>query len=151
MKYLVDTGVLRRLFDSDDIHCTTIRAAFHAIRARGDEVFFAVQNASEFWNVSTRPASSRGGYGHDPQRVALRLQLLARFCNRIVETHASYKKWKELLISHSVCGVAVHDARLVSVMICAGIRNVVTLNPDDFKRYPEVTAVGPDEIVAAGG
>ena len=147
MKYLVDTGVLLRLFDSDDTHCASIRTAFQVLRRRRDEVFFAVQNASEFWNVSTRPTGARGGYGHDPQRVGLRLQLLERFCNRVVETHASYEKWKELLISHEVRGVAVHDARLVSVMICSGIRNLVTLNPGDFKRYPEVTAIGPAHII----
>ena len=147
MKYLADTGVLLRLFDSDDPHCFAIRSAFRAFRSNRDEVFFAVQNASEFWNVSTRPASARGGYGHDPQKVRLRLQLLERFCNRVVETHVSYEKWKELLITRSVSGVAVHDARLVSVMICSGISHVVTLNVDDFKRYPEVTAVEPADVV----
>ena len=93
MKYLVDTGVLLRLFDSDDPHCDSIRTAFRALRENRDEVFFAVQNASEFWNVSTRPTNARGGYGHEVKKVGLRLQLLERFCNRVVETHASYEKW----------------------------------------------------------
>ena len=150
MKYLVDTGVLLRLFDSDDPHCASIRTAFRVLRENRDQLFFAVQNASEFWNVSTRPTSARGGYGHDNQRVSLRLQLLERFCSRVVETHASYEKWKQLLVIHSISGVAVHDARLVSIMVCSGISQLVTLNARDFDRFAEIDAIVPGEIVARG-
>lgn len=149
MKYLVDTGVLLRLFDSADPHCRDIRVALKACRSRKDELFFAHQNAAEFWNVSTRPASARGGYGHDIERVRLRLEFLERFAGRASETQKSYDVWKKLLVDHSVSGVGVHDARLVSVMICSGIRHIITLNGRDFARYPEVTAVTPAALVGA--
>ena len=147
MKYLVDTGILLRIFDSDDPHCAAIRSMFRVLRSNSDELFFAFQNAAEFWNVSTRPTSARGGYGHDIGRVNLRLQFIERFAGRLVETHTSYEKWKELLVTHSVSGVAVHDARLVSVMSASGISHVVTLNTANFDRYPQVTAVTPDDIL----
>ena len=35
----------------------------------------------------------------------------------------------------AVFGVKVHDARLVAVMRCSGITNLLTLNESDFRRY----------------
>lgn len=92
MDYLVDTGVILRIFDSDDPHCAAIRSAFRVIRSRNGRLFFAVQNAAEFWNVSTRPVSARGGYGHASEKVALRLNFLERFAGRLIETESSYRK-----------------------------------------------------------
>ena len=36
-----------------------------------------------------------------------------------------------------------HDARLVALMKVHGITHVLTLNPIDFARYAEITAITP--------
>ena len=63
MFYLVDTGVLLRLFNRADPSNGEIRQCLRELRATGHRFAIAVQNIAEFWNVSTRPATSRGGYG----------------------------------------------------------------------------------------
>lgn len=63
MRYLVDTNVLLRLLQRNDPKYTTIRQVVRTLMARGDDLCCAPQNIVEFWNVCTRPASARGGFG----------------------------------------------------------------------------------------
>jgi hypothetical protein len=76
MLFLADTGVLLRLFDSADPLHATVDAAVSTLRLRGDTLAFTLQNATEFWNVCTRPATSRGGLGLDPTETERRLGLV---------------------------------------------------------------------------
>jgi len=39
------------------------------------------------------------------------------------------------------------DTRLVALMVAHGITHLLTLNPTDFARYSEITAVTPQEIL----
>ncbi len=57
-------------------------------------------------------------------------------------------QWRQLLVAFNVQGVAEHDARLVSMMLVAGITQVLTLNTGDFRRYPGITAVTPRDVIA---
>jgi predicted nucleic acid-binding protein len=43
-------------------------------------------------------------------------------------------------------GVAVHDARLVAVMLARGIGSIVTLNERDFRRYSGIAVLPPDKV-----
>ena len=79
-----------------------------------------------------------------------RLEDLERTVNVLTESLASYAEWKRLVVSHGVSGVQVHDARLVALMTVNGIRHLLTLNPTDFKRFPNVAAVTPQEVLSAG-
>jgi predicted nucleic acid-binding protein len=57
--------------------------------------------------------------------------------------------WRQLVLAHAVSGVQVHDARLVAVMKVHGIANLVTLNIADFRRYPGISAIHPQQLVAS--
>ena len=61
MPVLLDTGVLLRLFERLDPNYSDVRAVLKLLWARGDEMVITPQNAVEFWNVSTRPVTARGG------------------------------------------------------------------------------------------
>ena len=63
MPYVLDTGVLLRLFDRSDPSHVAIRQAVIRLKVRGERLVTTAQNIAEFWNVSTRPATARGGYG----------------------------------------------------------------------------------------
>ena len=71
---------------------------------------------------------------------------LEGFFEVLHETEASYAAWKTLVRENRVSGVQVHDARLVAVMKSAGIRQIVTFNIGDFKRYEGIEAVHSDGI-----
>ena len=53
------------------------------------------------------------------------------------------------MVASGVMGVQVHDARLVATMIAHRITHLLTLNDQDFARYPEITAVHPRQLVEA--
>ncbi len=63
MTYFIDTNILLRFLNRVDRNYPSIRTAVRILKMRGDEIVTASQNLAEFWNVLTRPATARGGYG----------------------------------------------------------------------------------------
>jgi predicted nucleic acid-binding protein len=149
MQYLVDTGVWLRLFDRGDPQHNVVREALRSLRSSGHSLVTCPQNVAEFWNVSTRPSTSRGGYGKSIATTELRVQFIERNALILGESPAAYRSWRSLLSAHQIQGLAAHDARLVSMMHVSGITHVVTLNVGDFVRYPNIVAVSPADVVSA--
>jgi predicted nucleic acid-binding protein len=148
MQYLVDTGIWLRLFDRADPEHSTILQSLRMMRSSKYTLATCPQNIAEFWNVSTRPMSARGGYGQSVTTTERRVQFIERASVILAETPAAYQAWRLLLTSYNVQGVAVHDARLVAMMKTAGISHLLTLNARDFARYASVTTVTPQDFVA---
>lgn len=146
MRYLVDTNVLLRLLQRNDPNYGTVRQAVRTLLARRDDLCCSPQNIVEFWNVCTRPASARGGFGLTTAETDRRVRLIERVCTILEETPAVYSEWRRLVVDNSVSGVQVHDARLVSMMNVHGVTHVLTLNGADFSRYRGITSVSPGEI-----
>ncbi len=149
MQYLVDTGILLRLFDRSDPHHPTIKDTLRTLRIARHGLVTCPQNIAEFWNVSTRPTSARGGYGHTPQLSDRRVAFIERNVSILPESHATYREWRRLVLAHNVQGVAVHDARLVAAMITHGVSTMITLNVPDFTRYRNIQALSPEEVLAS--
>ena len=63
MQILADSGILLRLFEPTDSRHVAVQAAADTFVAQGHELVAAAQNLAEFWNVCTRPATARGGFG----------------------------------------------------------------------------------------
>jgi predicted nucleic acid-binding protein len=57
-----------------------------------------------------------------------------------------YATWRDLVVTHDVRGVQVHDAKLAAAMIVHQIPHILTLNAADFSRYPGIEAVHPAKI-----
>ncbi len=106
----------------------------------------SIQNVAEFWNTATRP-ESKNGLGLPIEEVREEVSKLEGFFEVLHETEASYAAWKAVVIGNRLTGVQVHDARLVAVMKTAGIRQIVTFNIGDFKRYEGIEAIHPDAIL----
>jgi predicted nucleic acid-binding protein len=104
-----------------------------------------LQNISEFWNVCTRPQSARGGLGLTMEQAERRLRVLERIFTVLPEPSSLYSTWRQLVISHRVLGVQVHDAKLVAAMTLHGIAQILTFNGRDFARYAGITVVTPDK------
>ncbi len=86
MQYLVDTGVWLRLFDRTDPGHAVIRGALRSLRSGGHSLVACPQNIAEFWNVSTRPASARGGYEKSVATTEGRVQIIERFGTILAES-----------------------------------------------------------------
>jgi len=112
-----DTGILLRLLNRADPQHAAIRASARILHQRGDVLVTSSQNIAEFWNVCTRPLTARGGLGLSLEETQRRLRLIERVMQVLPDTAASYLIWKQLVVTHAVMGVQVHDARLVALMM----------------------------------
>ncbi|HYV38525.1 MAG TPA: type II toxin-antitoxin system VapC family toxin [Gemmataceae bacterium] len=148
MVVLVDTGILLRFVNRAEPEHVIIRRAVRALTARGDALVTSPQNVAEFWNVCTRPASARGGYGLSIEPTYQRLRLLERAFPVLSETAASYAVWKNLVLANGVKGTKAHDARLVALMKTHGITEVLTLNESDFLRFAGINVLTPSSIIS---
>jgi predicted nucleic acid-binding protein len=106
----------------------------------------ALQNVIEFWNVTTRPATARGGYGMTVTQADARARLLERAFIVLPDTSSVYAEWRRLVVAFTVSGVQVHDARLVATMRVHGVTRILTFNTADFARYPGITALHPAQV-----
>jgi predicted nucleic acid-binding protein len=149
MLVLIDTGVLLRLFERLDPNYRDIQAALRLLWTCGDTPVIAAQNAIEFWNVSTRPSTARGGYGQSIPKTRARLAAIERICRVLPESPHAFEEWKRLVVAHSVTGVSVHDARIVAQMAVWQVARILTLNAADFHRYPGITAQTPADVLAS--
>jgi len=59
--------------------------------------------------------------------------------------------WEEIVANHHVKGKSTHDARLVAAMKVFDIAHILTFNDKDFARYPGITVLMPERLVASDG
>lgn len=146
MDILIDTGILLRLVIRTDPAHQEARKAVRLLKARGDNLVALTQNAAEFWNVCTRPTSA-GGYGLSIQEAERKLRILEKRVEFRADSLPAFKEWKRLVVTYQVSGIQVHDTRLVAAMNVQGITRVVTYHKGDFKRFQNITALLPGEVV----
>ena len=148
-RYALDTNVLLRLsHSSHPLHGMLSNCMIH-LAANDVELCFTTQNLGEFWNVSTRPLD-RNGFGLPITEAARRFEALVRKMTLLPETEGIYSVWLRLLQSHEVRGVQVHDAHLAAVLEVHQVTHLLTFNGADFKRFPHVVAVHPQDLVRQG-
>ncbi|HLN31471.1 MAG TPA: type II toxin-antitoxin system VapC family toxin [Gemmataceae bacterium] len=146
MDVLADSGILLRLLEPIDPLHATIDQAVRALHDRGDRIVIAPQNAAEFWNVCTRPATAKGGYGLSIAETNRRLTIIEAVFAVLSEPSSAYRLWRSLVMTQAVQGKQVHDARLVALMQAHGITHILTLNGSDFSRYPGITPIDPASL-----
>lgn len=139
------------MFDASDPHRADIVDSLKLMSRLKHRPAMATQNAVEFWNVMTRPASTRGGYGLPVSMTEQRLAHLHRRFELLVETGAVFAEWRRLVARHSVVGKSAHDARLVAQMVVSQIPLILTLNTSDFRRYHGITPQTPREFLRRAG
>jgi predicted nucleic acid-binding protein len=148
MVVLLDTGILLRYVNRTDPLHKSVRAAVRTVKTAGADLAMAWQNVAEFWNVCTRPASARGGLGLSIAETNQRLRLLERIVRVLPDSAAAYPIWRNLVVSLSVAGVQVHDARLVALMQSQGMTHILTLNSADFARFAGITVFHPTTLTS---
>jgi predicted nucleic acid-binding protein len=145
MSYLLDTNVILRWVNVQSTEHATAVAKIQALRSRGESLFITAQNLLEFWSVATRPASVNG-LGFTPGQADADVQAIEQFFPLLPDHATIHTHWRRLVVSHSVSGRQVHDARLVAVMLAHHVSHLLTFNASDFARYDEIAVV---DIVAS--
>jgi len=81
-----------------------------------------------------------------PGRAEQDVESVLRFFPLLADTPAVFEEWRRLVAAREVSGKQVHDTRLVAVMLAHGVTHLLTLNPNDFSRFPEITLVHPADV-----
>ncbi len=146
MKYLIDTNILLRLVETANSRHFEARKAVDRLLAQGFTLCILLQNVSEFWNVCTRPLD-KNGLGFSIAQADAELEKLEKVFDILPDIVDVYKNWRELVINHSVSGVKAHDAKIVAAMKAHGVQRLLTFNAKDFKRYTDIKAVEPKDVL----
>lgn len=139
---LLDTNVLPRARDSAEPEHQTVCACIDRLIASGNEVCYCLQNLIEAWSVITRPRDANG-WGFEPASASNLLDEIVSSFVRVEEPRDLQARWNSLCVLHAVRGRQTYDAGLVGVMLGHGIRDLVTLNEADFRRYDEIRCIVP--------
>jgi predicted nucleic acid-binding protein len=148
MSYLIDSNIFVRIAQKNDPERQTALDALNNLSARGEDLCYTTQILAEFWNVCTRPTTSRGGLGLSLQETERKTRMIEKFFRLLPESLATHQEWRRLVISHSVSGVQVYDARLVAVMKVHSITHLLTFNGNDFNRFSGITVVDPNGVTS---
>ena len=151
MPYMADTNILLRFVAPTDPNHALVRDAIYSLLVSGEEVCYTSQNLAEFWNVCTRPVTSRSGFGLSVEETDRRAKLVERYFTFLPDSVAVHAQWRSLVVDYRVSGVQVHDARLVAAMLVHGLTHIITFNTTDFARYIEITAVYPKAVTTQQG
>jgi len=151
MRCLLDTGILLRMVDIRDALHASVVDGVNLLAGQRTELFTATQNVAEFWNVATRLLSDNG-LALETSAVLFGVEhIIQRTCGVLKEPESMFETFKYLGRKYQFRGKQVHDARLVALMLCAGVNHILTLNDRDFRRYePEGIVVHTPASLTAG-
>ncbi len=146
MAIAVDANALLRFFQRSDPQHLVVRGAVRRLRESGEAVCVLPQNVIEYWNVATRPASARGGFGLTLREADQQVRMMERLFLLLPDTPDVHAEWRRLVVQIGVSGVQVHDARIAACLRAHGVTRLLTFNTKDFVRYSGFIAVDPAQI-----
>ncbi|MER3493460.1 MAG: PIN domain nuclease [Mastigocladus sp. ERB_26_2] len=125
--------MLRFIFRTDPQY-PVVRTAIRKLRTEKHTLYISSQNCIEFWNVATRP-TAKNSFGLTPTDTKRMVQRIERLFPLLPDIPAAYPEWRRLVVTYTVSGVQVHDARLIASMKANGVTHILTFNTSDFTRY----------------
>lgn len=146
MAHLFDSNTFLRLAEKNSPHRLIVFNAIRRLRTANESLYYTPQVLAEFWNVCTRPASSRGGLGLSVVQTERKTELIGKYFTILHDNPATFSEWRRLVSDLQVKGVQVHDAKLVASMIAHNITHLVTFNVKDFSRFTMIDVVDPNDI-----
>lgn len=146
MPTLIDTNVLLRSIESGHKHHAEARESLVAIK-RTDQLVIVPQVLYEFGVVCSRPIINNG-YGLTTNEIVKHIEIFLSLCQLHYDNQTVTELWLELASNYQVQGKPTHDCRLVAAMITHDVQTILTFNTQDFRRYTEIRAISPGELVA---
>ncbi len=143
--YLFDTNIFLRLAEKNSPERPIILSAVRKIRADNKTICYTPQILAEFWNVCTRPAAARGGFGLSVEQTERKVNLIQKYFEILPDTLQTFAEWRKIVSDYAVMGVQVHDAKLVASINIHKVEYLVTLNEKDLKRF-SIKIINPKDI-----
>jgi predicted nucleic acid-binding protein len=149
VRILLDTNILLRITPEDpDVGLHRLATQSALIRLVDNYVIpcIATQSLAEYWNRASRPQSDMG-LGITSGLVRQRIDRFSRSYTVLREAEETHETWLNLCCKYDVIGKTVHDARLAALALSHGIRDILTLNADHFRRFIEIKTHTPADIL----
>jgi len=93
----------------------------------------------------TRPVD-RNGLGLSAKESDLEIRTIEAGMSLLPDNEAVYREWRRIVTDYGVCGLQVHDARLVAAMLVNQVGHILTFNVADFSRFSKIKALHPDAV-----
>ena len=146
MFYLADSNIFLRLADRNSPQNQVTLRAIGKLRFYNNAIRYTPQVRAEFWNVGTRPATARGGFGFSVEQTERRAQIIQKHFRILPDNLPTFLEWRKLVSDFSVTGVQVHDAKIAASVIVHEVDYLLTFNEKDFSRFPMIRVVNPASI-----
>lgn len=146
MRILIDTNILLRSIDSGHQQYALARDSLITLD-KTDQLIIVPQILYEFWVVCSQPIISNG-YGLSTVEIVRHIEGLLRVYPLLYDNQRVSECWFELANHYEVQGKPTHDCRLVAAMMTHDVQTILTFNTQDFRRYTEIIAISPGEVVA---
>jgi len=135
-KVLLDTNILVYSKDTSSVFHDASKKMFF----NSDEHFITSKNLSEYYCVVTKGENSL----LTPQEALNDLTEFVVHCKILYPNQYSYQKLIELLKTHRLKGLKVHDFEIASIALANGINKIVTFNKPDFRTISELEVIVPN-------
>ena len=142
MRILVDTNVLLRLAQPDDVRHAEASRAVQRQEEAGNELVVNSRVLTELWVVETRPKEANG-YGFTVSLAQRDIQNFRTTLEYLDDSVDTFSEWERIVFGYRVLGKSAHDAKLVAWMIASGVPALMTFNSADFKRFTEIQVIEP--------
>lgn len=138
----VDTNILLSATDTDRAG----HANSHSLLEKGLSgelrLFACGQVLREYLVVATRPVENNG-LNINPKKAIENVQSFRNCLQLLDENDATSRRLESLISKHKLKGKPIHDANIASIMIENGLRQIFTLNPNDFKAFSAIQPIQP--------
>jgi len=149
MAFLLDTSILVRLANVNDVQHPVAARAVLELHRRGEVLHITPQVLIEFRNVATRPKSANGAGLSIMEAENHAATFVAKFA-LLAETPDIYVAWKAIVEALAIVGKQVHDARITAVCHVHAVTHLLTFNVAHFGRMasfgPGVAVVDPASV-----
>lgn len=133
-RVFVDTNLLLAATDPSRATHQAAQRFFRDWPAAGVTLVASGQVAREYLAVATRPRGVNG-LGLTPAQALGNLREFGARMHFFDEDGRVRERLFELVARYGVAGKQVHDANIVATMLAEGVRALVTLNAEDFRRF----------------
>jgi len=134
---LLDTNIILRSKQPNSKEYLTVTNKITQWVLANETLVIAPQTLYEFYSVATRPIQANGLNMTTIQAHAEIIQLEKAYLV-LPENEKILPLWLKLVTENEIKGKKSHDARLVAYMQSHEIKQIYTLNTDDFQRFKDV-------------
>jgi predicted nucleic acid-binding protein len=148
MIYGIDTGFLVSVEHAEHPDRAAACTTLSRLLADGDRLAVAPQVIAEFIHVVTDPHRFRQPAGASSARLAARNWWTARQVDHVFPDEETVRQFLDRLDRLKLGRKRLLDTLLAATYHRAGIRSLLTTNPDDFRAFDCFDLITPSSMIA---